>query len=98
MSTDLINENLETSIHNISDDDLPGIITSQVKKLSEIAQKTNNAKIKAQEAQKKAEAAQKTSAGLLHRKEAIEKIQASGVSLSETVISLSDAQQVYFEG
>lgn len=81
----------------ISENDLPIIISQQVDKLNELDRRINEAILAAEEASKSAEEAKNKSAGFGKKKAAIEELQTASYDLATAVQLGMDAQKASFE-
>lgn len=94
---DLVTESNEPSSVTVNSDQFPHIITKQINKLNELAEKQKNAQACAEVAKKSADNAKKNSVGWFNKGEIIEGLQSAGVDLADAVLSSTEAQKVSFE-
>jgi len=90
-------EQIETGMIKISDQDLPLIISNQVKKLNELDVSVHKAMVAAEKAKESADSARKKSAGILKKKEAIEELQSATIDIAEAVQYEAETQKLSFE-
>lgn len=76
---------------------IPSIITSQCREITNLQESVNAAMEKAEKAKESADRAKGKSAGLFQKKEAIESLQSATFDLAESQISATDAQKISFE-
>jgi hypothetical protein len=84
-------------MENITERDLPAIISGHIEKLNELEKKVKEANRKAVKATKSADSVRNKSTGFFHQKDTMESIQESNYELAQAVMSGAGAQKISFE-